>query len=149
MREEPTYAGLMIAQQDGLTGCQSVHLQFPDERLFRGAKPRSFITTFREEMKALGNSIPEVSLSLFGISWYVRNPLRYRLSPGNTYAHQMGFSTAGWSLTIDGIRTNTFENLDIALQWPVNSGMNVFVRYSDMQCWLALQTFGKLPWEGP
>jgi hypothetical protein len=137
----------MIAQKYEAWGTESVLLQLPDERTSRQSGSKSIAKTLREEMKSLGNSLPDLSLSLLGVSWYVRNPLRYRLAPGSTYAHQMGFSSGEWNLTIDGIKTNTFEDLDIALQWPVNTSMNLFVRYSDMQYRLDLQAFGKLPWE--
>ena len=139
--------GMTIAAQERVKDTGSVLVKFSDEGKARQSGSTSFLTSVREEMNSLADRLPDLSVSWLGVSCYVRNPLRYKLSPGSTYAHQMGFSTGDWFLSVDGIKTNTFEDLRIALQCPVGKRISVFVGYSDMQYKLDVHAIGKLPWE--
>ena len=107
----------------------------------------SVLSAIREEINSLAVKLPDLSVSWLGFSGYVRNPLRYKLSPGSTYPHQIGFSKGDWTLSIDGIKTNTLEDLHIALQYPFGKSMTFLVRYNDMQYKVGIQSFGALPWE--
>ncbi len=108
---------------------------------------KSVMATLREEVRSFADKLPELSLSWLGVSCYVRNPLRYKLDPGISYEHQIGFRKGDWTLSIDGIGTNTLGDVNIALQYPVSPSMNVFVRYTDTQYRIDFQAWGKLPWE--
>jgi hypothetical protein len=145
-REAPA-KGMMIDAQGRVKDTGSVLVKFSDEGNSRQSGSKSFLTSVREEMTSLADRLPELSVSWLGVSCYVRNPLRYKLSPGSTYAHQMGFSAGDWFLSVDGIKTDTFEDLRIALQCPVGKRINVFVGYSDMQYKVDVHAIGKLPWE--
>ena len=139
--------GTIYAAQDQVRSTEQVDVSFREGGKPKPSGARTFVTALREEMNILSDSFPDLSLSWLGVSCYVRNPLRYTLSPGNTYAHQMGFRTGDWILTVDGIKTDTFQDLDIALQCPVGKRVNLFIRYSDMQYKVDFHAFGRLPWE--
>lgn len=126
---------------------ESIFLKLPDEGKSKQSDSRSFASEFRKEMNALAVTLPDLSASWGTVSWYVRNPLRYKLSPGSTFEHQAGLKSGKWVLSVDGIGMNSLENLDIALQYPFAKNMSLYVRYSDMQYKLDIRAFGKMPWE--
>lgn len=126
---------------------ESIFLKLPEEGQSKRPESKTFASEFRKEMNSLALTIPDLSASWFGVSWYVRNPLRYKLSPGSTYAHQLGLSSGEWVLSVDGIGMTSLENLDVALHYPFAKNMSLNLRYSDMQYKLNIQATGKLPWE--
>ena len=126
---------------------ESIFFKLPEQTQSRQPESKSFASQFRKEMNSLAVTIPDLSASWLGFSWYIRNPLRYKLSPGSTYAHQLGFSSGKWVFSVDGIGMTSLENLDVALQYPFAKNMSLYLRYSDMQYKLNLQATGKLPWE--
>jgi hypothetical protein len=126
---------------------ESIFLKLPEEGKSKQPESKTFASEFRKEMNSLALTIPDLSASWFGVSWYVRNPLRYKLSPGSTYAHQFGLSSGKWVLSVDGIGMTSLENLDVALYYPFAKNLSLNIRYSDMQYMLNFQATGKLPWE--
>jgi hypothetical protein len=126
---------------------ESIFFKLPEEGKLKQPESKTFASEFRKEMNSLALTIPDLSASWFGVSWYVRNPLRYKLSPGSTYAHQLGLSSGKWVLSVDGIGMTSLENLDVALYYPFAKNMSLNIRYSDMQYKLNVQATGKLPWE--
>ncbi len=129
------------------TSSQSIQIMLPDDKRPCRPAPRSLASSIRMEVASLADRLPDLAVSWLGVSCYVRNPLRFKLSPGSTYPHQIGVSSGNWFLSIDGIRTNTLEDVDIALQYPLGTKIKLFVRYADMQYKLDLYAFGKMPWE--
>ncbi len=137
----------MIASQNGVRDTEPVGVKFSDQRKAERPGAKSIFNSVREEMNSLADRFPDLSVSWLGVSCYVRNPLRYRLAPGRTFAHQMGFNAGNWFLSVDGIQPSTLEDLKLALQCPVGSRINLFLRYSDSQYWVDVHAIGKLPWE--
>lgn len=138
---------LVIAPGEREKLSESIFFKLPERGKSSQPESRTFAAEFRKEMNSLALTLPDLSASWFGFSWYVRNPLRYKLSPGSTYEHQFGLSSGKWVLSVDGIGMNSFDNLDVALQYPFGKNMSLWVRYSDMQYKLNIQATGKLPWE--
>ena len=126
---------------------ESIFFKLPEEGKLKQPESRTFASEFRKEMNSLALTLPDFSASWFGVSWYVRNPLRYKLSPGSTYAHQLGLSSGKWVLSVDGIGMTSLGNLDVALHYPFAKNMSLNFRYNDMQYKLNIQATGKLPWE--
>ena len=126
---------------------ESIFFKLPEEGKSKQPESKTFASEFRKEINSLALTLPDLSASWFGVSWYVRNPLRYKLSPGSTYAHQLGLSSGEWILSVDGIGMTSLENLDVALYYPFAKNMSLNIRYSDMQYKLNVQATGKLPWE--
>jgi hypothetical protein len=126
---------------------ESIFFKLPEELKSRQPESKTFASEFRKEMNSLAVTLPDLSASWFGFSWYVRNPLRYKLSPRSTYEHQLGLSSGTWTLSVDGIGMNSLERLDVAFQYPFGKNMSLLIRYSDMQYKLNIQATGKLPWE--
>jgi hypothetical protein len=126
---------------------ESIFFKLPEEGKLKQPESKTFASEFRKEMNSLALTLPDLSASWFGVSWYVRNPLRFKLSPGSTYAHQLGLSSGRWVLSVDGIGMTSLENLDVALHYPFAKNMSLNLRYSDMQYKLNIQATGKLPWE--
>jgi hypothetical protein len=147
VRCEPPSKGLMIAVPDGARKTEPVLVKFSDKEKPKRSGSTSILSSLREKMNSLADRFPDLSVSCLGVSWYVRNPLRYRLAPGRTYGHQMGFNAGDWFLSVDGIQPNTLEDLRLALQCPVGSKINLFLRYSDSRYWVDVHALGKLPWE--
>ncbi len=139
--------GLMYVARSEARGTESVFVKFSGKGNLGRSDSRSFVTSLREEMRSLVDRLPDLSIAWLGVSCYVRNPLRYKLAPGSTYAHQMGFSAGDWNLSVDGIKPNTLEDLHIALQCPVGERISLFVRYTDMQYKVDVYAIGRLPWE--
>ena len=133
--------------EHSVRGSEPVFVKFSEEGRPQQSNSRSFVASLRERMESLADRLPDLSIAWLGVSCYVRNPLRYKLAPGSTYAHQMGFSAGDWNLSVDGIKPSTLEDLNIALQCPVGERIHLFVRYSDMQYRVDVFACGKLPWE--
>ena len=147
MSSEAPIASNVITPGEQAKSTESVCIILPDERKPMRSRSRSFFTAFREEMNSFALTLPDLSASWFGFSWYVRNPLRYKLSPGSTYEHQFGLSSGDWLLSVDGIGMTSLSRLDIAFQYPFGKNMSLCVRYNDLQYKLNIQAVGKLPWE--
>jgi len=140
-------ACFMVPAPERAAGCESVSITLPTEQKPVRSGRKSFFSSVRAEMHSLACTLPDLSMSLFGVSCFFRNPFKYSLSPGSTFAHQIGFSAGPWTLNIDGVRATTLENVNIALQYPVNEKIRLLFRYTDMQYKLDLHAFGKMPWE--
>jgi len=139
--------GLTFADGEWARGSESMMLDLSERKQPRQLRPRTLFSSFRQEMKSLASTLPDVAVSWFGLSCYVRNPLKYKLSPGSTYDHQVGLATGDWSLSVDGIKPTTLADMHLALQYPVSASMNLFFRYRDTHYMVDLQALGKLPWE--
>lgn len=107
----------------------------------------SFFESLREEIGSWTGAVPDLSTSWLGISCFVRNPVRYMLVPEKNYAHELGFRTGDWVLSIDGIRSNTLQDLKIALEFPLGKTVSLFVKRSDISYNLDVDVSGKLPWQ--
>ncbi len=139
--------GLTIANGEAARGSESMYLDLSERKQPGQPRPKTMFSSFRKEMKILATTLPDLSVSWFGLSCYVRNPLKFKLSPGTTYDHQMGFASGDFVLSVDGIKTTTLADMNLALQYPVSESMNLFFRYRDTHYMVDLQALGKLPWE--
>jgi hypothetical protein len=141
------HESLVIAPGEREKLGESIFFRLPEEGRSKQPESKTFASEFRKEINSIALTLPDLSASWFGFSWYVRNPLRYKLSPGSTYEHQFGLSSGKWVLSVDGIGMTSLENLDVALQYPFGKNMSLYFRYNDMQYKLRIQATGKLPWE--
>jgi len=138
---------VMVPAPEKPAGCESIAIAFPPPSAPKRVGPKSFFSSVRAEMQSLALTLPDFSVSLFGVSCYVRNPLKHKLAPNTTFENQIGFSTGDWLLNINGLKANTLRDLDVALQFPTGADMRLFFRYSDMIYKLDLQAIGRMPWE--
>lgn len=158
----PLDEGLMISSRHAVKGNESIFLGFVDgdddalwdvvnnevrvdlrRKVFRS---RSFVKSLQEELRSLAGAVPDLSISWLGVSCFIRNPVRYMLVPDSSFAHELGFGTGKLNLSIDGIKPNTFQEINIALRFALGSTANVVVRRSDIYYMLGFDLYGKLPW---
>jgi hypothetical protein len=129
------------------SGKEAVSFNFSEQGRYNRPGAPSVFTALREEVNSFALKLPDISVYWLGVSCYVRNPLRYQLSPGSTYAHQIGLSNGNWILSIDGIKTNTLDDMRVALQYPLGRSVTFLVRYEGTQYRIGVQSAGVLPWE--
>jgi hypothetical protein len=103
--------------------------------------------SFRKELDSLTSTLPDLSASWWGITGRLRNPLRYKIVPRQSFADELSFQTGKWLLSINGIRSTTLEDLELALFYPFGETMNVVVRSDGVYYVMTFDLSGKLPWE--
>jgi hypothetical protein len=159
----PFDEGLVISSRAAVKGNESIFAGFSDgdagaiydivdnevrvdltRKVFR---PRSFVKSLQEELRSWTGAIPDLSISWLGVSCFLRNPVRYMLVPDSSFAHELGFGTGQFNLSIDGIKPNTFQEINIALRFALGRTTHVVVRRSDIYYMLGFDLYGKLPWE--
>ena len=113
----------------------------------RVSGPASFVESIRKEISIWSGTLPDLSGSWLGIFCYVRNPLRYGFAPENSYPHQIGFCSGDWNLSVDGIKLNSLQDMNIILRFSPGRTLTLFVKRSDILYTFDLALSGKLPWE--
>ncbi len=111
------------------------------------ASRRSFVQSLREEMKSWTGALPDLTTSLLGVFCYVRNPLKFVLAPSRSFRHELGFRTDDWMVSVDGIRSNNLQDVEIALHFPMGKASSLLIKRNNLSYTLDFDLTGELPWE--